>query len=55
LIPFAEAEKDFSPMALGFWKDNRRVDNRRIKEELGVALQYPTYREGLRAVLAAED
>ncbi len=54
LVPFAQAEKDFSPMALGFWRDNRRVDNSRIKHELGVTLKYPTYREGLRAILAAD-
>ncbi len=54
MIPFVEAEKDFSPMARGFWQDNRRVDNARIKKELGVRLKYPTYREGLRAILAAD-
>lgn len=52
-IPFEEAEKEMSPMALSFWRDNRRVDNTRIKEELGVALAYPNYRAGLQAVLAA--
>ena len=36
-----------------FWDDNRRVSNARIKRELGVTLAYPTYREGLRALLAA--
>lgn len=49
-IPFAEAAPSMSPMALGFWKDCRRVRNDRIKRELGVALDYPTYREGLRAL-----
>jgi len=47
-IPFAEA--DLSPMARSFYADNRRVSNRRIKEELGVELKYPSYREGLRAL-----
>ena len=47
-IPFAEA--DLSPMARSFYADNRRVSNRRIKEELGVVLKYPSYREGLRAL-----
>ena len=42
-----------SPMARSFYDDNKRVANRRIKDELGVALRYPTYREGL-AALAAE-
>jgi nucleoside-diphosphate-sugar epimerase len=48
LVPFEEAE--LSPMARSFYADNRRVSNRRIHEELGVELAYPTYREGLRAL-----
>lgn len=51
VVPFAAA--DLSPMARSFYDDNKRVANRRIKEELGVRLRYPTYREGLTA-LAAE-
>jgi dTDP-4-dehydrorhamnose reductase len=39
-----------SPMARSFYDDNKRVANRRIKEELGVVLRYPSYREGLRAL-----
>lgn len=50
--PFAEAK--LSPMALTFWRDNRRVDNRRIKTELGCDLRYPDYRTGLRAILDQE-
>ena len=42
-------------MALSFWRDNRRVDNSRIKGELGVRLKFPDYRAGLRAVLAAAE
>jgi nucleoside-diphosphate-sugar epimerase len=52
LVPWAEAE--MSAMAMTFWQDNKRVDNTRVHEELGVRFRYPTYREGLRAVLAAE-
>ncbi len=48
--PYATA--DLSPMARTFYQDNRRVANRRIKEELGVRLLFPTYREGLRALYA---
>jgi nucleoside-diphosphate-sugar epimerase len=44
-IAFEEAE--MSPMARSFWGDVKRVSNRRIREELGVSLDYPTYREGL--------
>ena len=47
LIEFEDA--DFSPMAKSFYNDNKRVSNKRMKEELGVKLKYPTYREGIKA------
>ena len=50
-IPFEQAV--LSPMAREFWADNKRIDNRRIRNELGVRLTYPTYREGLEAIFAA--
>jgi len=40
-----------APLAKSFYDDSKRVSNRRIKEELGVALRYPSYREGLAALL----
>jgi nucleoside-diphosphate-sugar epimerase len=52
-IPFAEAAPSLSPAALSFWQECRRVGNDKMKRELGVTLQYPTYREGLRALAAA--
>ena len=51
LVPFEAA--GLSPMARSFWDDNKRVSNRLIKEELGVALRHPNYRTGLAAILAA--
>jgi nucleoside-diphosphate-sugar epimerase len=51
-VPYEDAE--LSPMAQSFYADNRRVCNARIKRELGVRLRYPSYREGLRAVLEQE-
>ena len=51
-IPYEEAE--LSPMARSFYGDHRRVSNSRIKEELGVVLRYPNYRDGLRAILERE-
>ena len=42
-----------TPLARSFWAESKRVSNRRIKAELGVALAYPDYRAGLAAVLAA--
>ena len=35
-------------------KDEKRVRNTRLKRELGVALRYPDYRAGLRALHAAD-
>lgn len=43
---------DLSPMARSFYAESKRVANKRIKEELGYRLIYPTYREGLTALLA---
>jgi nucleoside-diphosphate-sugar epimerase len=47
-IPFEQAE--LSPMARSFYADSKRVSNARLKQELGVRLSYPTYREGLAAI-----
>jgi nucleoside-diphosphate-sugar epimerase len=52
-VPYEQAE--LSPMARSFYADSRRVDNARIKRELRVTLRHPTYREGLRAILAQES
>ena len=49
LVPFAEAV--LSEMARSFYADNKRVSNRRLKEKLGVRLLYPSYKDGLRALL----
>lgn len=50
--PFETAE--MTPMARSFYADNKRVANAAIKRALGIELLYPTYREGLAAILAAE-
>lgn len=49
-IPIESA--NLSPMAQSFYAENRRVRNERITQDLGVTLAYPTYREGLAAILA---
>jgi nucleoside-diphosphate-sugar epimerase len=43
-----------SPMAQRFYEECKRVSNARAKAELGWRPAYPTYREGLTAILAAE-
>jgi nucleoside-diphosphate-sugar epimerase len=53
LVPFDQA--GLSPAAQRFWGENKRVSNALAKAELGWRPAYPTYREGLTAVLAAES
>lgn len=54
-VPFEQALGAMSPMGRSFWAENRRVASRKTQQRLGIAWRYPTYREGLRAVLAAKD
>jgi nucleoside-diphosphate-sugar epimerase len=53
-VAFADAVASMSPMARSFWGENRRVSSARTKAALGIAWLYPSYREGLRAILAEE-
>jgi len=50
LVSFEAA--DLSPMARSFYRDNKRVSNQRLKEELGVTFAFPDYRAGLQALAA---
>lgn len=52
-VPFEEA--DLSHMARSFYQDSKRVSNARIKAELGIALAYPDYRTGLKALFEAGE
>lgn len=52
LIPFDTVDQ--APIARSFYLDNKRVDNRRIKDELDVTLKYPGFEDGLKACLDAE-
>lgn len=51
-VAFEDAQ--LSPMAASFYADNKRVRNARLRQDLGVGLKFPSYREGLQAILAAE-
>ncbi|MCF3594782.1 SDR family oxidoreductase [Rhodobacteraceae bacterium LMO-12] len=46
---------EMTPMARSFYAESKRVHNDRIKQELGVSLLYPSYRDGLPALLAKEN
>lgn len=48
-------EANLTDMGRSFYAENKRVRNRRLYDELGVTLAYPTYREGLTALRAAGD
>lgn len=53
LLPYEEA--DLAPITRSFYSDNKRIDNKKIKDVLGVRLKYPTYEEGILGCLQAED
>jgi hypothetical protein len=53
-VPFEQAADGMSPMARSFWAENRKVSSRRTQQMLGLRWLYPSYREGLRAILAEE-
>lgn len=48
-------EAGLSPMARGFYAENRRVANGKAKRVLGWSPAYPTFREGLAAIRALEQ
>jgi len=53
-VPFAEAFERMNPMARSFWQESRRVSSAATQAALGLTWRYPSYREGLRAILAEE-
>jgi hypothetical protein len=53
-VPFAEIEARMTPMGRSFWAESRRVGSAATQESLGLRWRYPTFREGLRAILAEE-
>ncbi|MFJ3047676.1 SDR family oxidoreductase [Herbaspirillum chlorophenolicum] len=50
-LPRAELERSVSPMMLSFMSESRRLDNRRLKQELGLRLDYPS----VQALLAKRE
>lgn len=49
-VPFQTAR--LSPMAQSFYGESKRVGNAKMKLGLGMRLEFATFREGLRAILA---
>jgi nucleoside-diphosphate-sugar epimerase len=51
LVSMAEARERIPAGMLSFLLESRRVDNRRLRQELGLDLRYPTLAAGVRASL----
>ena len=52
-------EEDFlsaemSEMARSFYAESKRVDNSKIKHNLGVEIRYPDYKSGLKSIFEQE-
>jgi nucleoside-diphosphate-sugar epimerase len=47
-ITRAQAQQQLSALQLSFMSESRRMDNRRMKQELRLTLRYPTVQDGLR-------
>ena len=50
----ATAEEQLSPALMSFVRESRRLNNQRIKRELGLKLAYPTVAEGIAAAAQPE-
>ncbi len=53
-VSYDEVKAHLPPIVQEFYGDNKRVSNKRLKDELGYTFKYPTYRDGLDALLAKE-
>lgn len=50
-VPMAAARQVMTPMMLSYLTEIRRMDNRRMRERLGVTLRYPDLTSGLKDVI----
>ena len=53
-VPRSTAQEQLSLMLLSFMGESRRLDNRRMLQELGVRLRYPSVAQGLRGLRVAD-
>lgn len=54
-IPLAEARQVMNPMMMSYLSESRRMDNRKMCQELKVELQFPTLESGLKDIAAQLD
>lgn len=55
LVSLQEAEQKISAGFLSYLQESKRIDNRKMREELGVELRYPTAFEGITAIAKARS
>ncbi len=54
-VSMAEAKQVMNPMMLSYLTETRRMDNRKMLDELDITLRYPDLESGLRNVVAQLD
>ena len=54
-VSMSEAREKLTAAMLSFIEESRRIDNRKMREELGVALQYPNLESGFAALGKLND
>jgi hypothetical protein len=54
-IAFADALPAMSPIGRSFWAENRKVSGQQTQRILGLRWLYPSFREGLAAILGQES
>jgi nucleoside-diphosphate-sugar epimerase len=53
-VAYEQAAAGMSELARSFWAEDRKISSEQTEKALGIAWRYPSYREGLRAILAEE-
>ena len=54
LLSEKAGEKELSPMALEFFRDNKRISNRILHNELLAVLKYPSFRDAVADLMGSE-
>ncbi len=52
-LSWEEAEKEMNPLTFSFLKESRLMTNKKMVEQLGIKLRYPTLKDGLAACQSA--
>jgi len=55
ILTLAEGKAQLSATALSFFSDNKRISNKRLHDELLPKLHYPSFKEGMTAILSSKE